>query len=260
MKQAPRNDGFYHADPQLVARQRRAVSLVSPTMDWSHLRLAKRRPTSRGLYAIGERYADAYYPDVLAVEDRPAANGKHDTISSIGFGIAVAERSPKTRFTMEAESETAGYLARKNLIAIRNVDGVLIAVIEIVSPGNKSSKKRMQRFLKKTLDFLDQGVHVLVIDLFPPTPRDPSGIHHAIWSAYDGEFEFHPDKPFTLASYMARSEDAIAKAYVEPIAFAEVLPAMPLFLWPNRYINVELETTYASTWAAYPAPFKPKLG
>lgn len=31
-------------------------------------------------------------------------------------------------------------------------------------------------------------MHVLVIDLFPPTPRDPQGIHQAIWSEkYDGE-------------------------------------------------------------------------
>ncbi len=34
---------------------------------------------------------------------------------------------------------------------------------------------------------------------------------------------------------------------------------MPLFLWPGRYINVELEATYADAWAVYPAPLKPKI-
>ncbi len=211
-----------------------------------------------GLYAIGELYADGYYPDVLAVEDRPASNGKRETPLSNGFGVAVAEAPPKTRFMWESEPE--GYLARKDLLAIRNVDGILIAAIEIVSPGNKSSNARLQKFVQKTVDFLNQGVHVLVIDLFPPTSRDPFGIHHVIWSEYNGEFEFQPDKPLTLASYMARSEDTIAKAYVEPIALGEPLPEMPLFLWPNRYINLDLEATYASTWAVYPAPLKPKLG
>jgi hypothetical protein len=140
------------------------------------------------------------------------------------------------------------------------VEGILVAAIEIVSPGNKSSQARLRKFVNKTIDFLDQGVHVLVVDLFPPTPRDPSGMHQAIWSErYDGEFEFHPDKPLTLASYMAASEDTIPKAFVEPIALGETLPVMPLFLWPGRYINVELEATYQGAWAVYPAPLKPKI-
>jgi hypothetical protein len=46
---------------------------------------------------------------------------------------------------------------------------------------------------------------------------------------------------------------------VEPIAVGESLPLMPLFLWPDRYVNVELETTYANAWAVYPAPLKPKV-
>ena len=212
----------------------------------------------KGLYAIGEIYADGYYPDVLAVEGRPEENGKRDLTSANGFGVAVAELPPKTRFTWEAETE--GYLARKDFIAIRTLDGILVAAIEIVSGGNKLSTARLRKFVQKTIDFLDQGVHVLVVDLFPPTPRDPSGIHHAIWSErYDGEFEFHPDKPLTLASYRAADEDTITQSFVEPVALGEALPAMPLFLWPNRYINVELEATYESAWAVYPAPLKPKI-
>lgn len=211
-----------------------------------------------GYYAIGELYADGVYPDVLAVEDRPLDHETKNGHSSNGFGVAIAESPPKTRFTWEAETE--GYLARKDLIAIRNIEGILVAVIEIVSRGNKSSQSRLRKFVAKTTGFLDQGVHVLVIDLFPPTRRDPHGIHQVIWSEkYDGEFDFQPDKPLTLASYMASSEDTAASAYVEPIAVGDALPSMPLFLWPRRYINVELESTYASAWAVYPAPLKPKV-
>jgi len=184
-------------------------------------------------------------------------NGKHATTSNDGFGIAVADAPPKTRFVLEGEIEE--YLARKNFLAIRNVDGILVAAIEIVPPGNKSSQARLQKFVQKTIDFLEQGVHVLVIDLFPPTPRDPSGIHQVIWGDYNGDFEFHPDKPLTLACYQASSEDTFPRAYVEPIALGEPLPAMPLFLSPERYINIELEATYESTWAVYPAPLKPKI-
>jgi hypothetical protein len=113
-----------------------------------------------GYYAIGELYTSG-------VEDR--ANGH----ASNGFGVALLESPPKTRFSWEAETES--YLAKKDLIAVRSVDGILVAVIEIVSAGNKSSQARFRKFLTKTIEFLDQGVHVLVIDLFPPTPPTRRG-------------------------------------------------------------------------------------
>ena len=39
----------------------------------------------------------------------------------------------------------------------------------------------------------------------------------------------------------------------------DVLPAMPLFLCADRYINVDLEQTYQSAWEVYPDPLKPKV-
>ena len=48
-----------------------------------------------------------------------------------------------------------------------------MAVIEIVSPGNKSSKAAIRSFVDKAVQFLHQGVHLLIIDLFPPTPATP---------------------------------------------------------------------------------------
>lgn len=211
----------------------------------------------KGFYAIGEVYANEVEPDVLAVEDQPPEAGRRNG-SANGFGVALLEAPPKTRFTWEAETES--YLARKDLIAVRSVDGILVAVVEIVSSGNKSSQKRFRKFLTKTLEFLDQGVHVLVVDLFPPTSRDPQGIHQAIWSEqYDGEFEFHPDKPLTLASYRATTSGSVARCFVEPVSVGDVLPAMPLFLWSDRYLNVELEQTYQNAWDVYPAPLKPRV-
>jgi hypothetical protein len=211
-----------------------------------------------GFYAIGETYVDGYEPDVLAVEDRPRGLGPANGRSADGFGLAVTDAPPKTRFGWEAEIEA--YLAKQNLLAIRSIEGTVVGVIEIVSAGNKSSQARFKKFVKKTVEFLDQGVHVLLIDLFPPAPRDPQGIHQAIWSSqYDGEFEFHPDKKLTLAAYRAPSVETIPKAYVEPIAVGDLLPEMPLFLWPEKYINVDLEANYADAWKVYPAPLKPKV-
>lgn len=57
-----------------------------------------------------------------------------------------------------------------------------------------------------------------------------------------------PDRPLTLASYVAR---ALPEAYVEHLAAGEALPDMPLFLTPTAYINIPLEPTYQ---AAYRGP------
>ena len=47
-------------------------------------------------------------------------------------------------------------------------------------------------------ELLKNGVHVLVVDLFPPSPRDPQGIHKAIWDEIDPQpFELPKDKPMT---------------------------------------------------------------
>ena len=35
--------------------------------------------------------------------------------------------------------------------------------------------------MEKAADILNQGVNLLVVDLFAPMPGDPRGIHKAIW-------------------------------------------------------------------------------
>ncbi len=89
----------------------------------------------------------------------------------------------------------------------------------------------MRTFVEKTSNLIVQGVHLLVIDLFPPSKRDPQGIHKAIWDEFvEEDFELPADKPLTLASYDAGPPPT---AYVEPIAVGDALPDMPLFLKPE---------------------------
>jgi hypothetical protein len=150
--------------------------------------------------------------------------------------------------------EVDPYVAKANRVAIRHPLGHVVAVVEIASPGNKASRTALHSFVEKAVDFLKQGIHLLVIDLSPPTPRDPHGIHKAIWDEIDEQpFELPPDKPLTLAAYSA---GPIKEAYVEPVAIGDVLPDMPLYLEPDRYVPVPLEWTYQTTWAVCPAELK----
>ena len=99
---------------------------------------------------------------------------------------------------------TTSYAAKADRIAIYSPLGDVVAIIELVSPGNKNSRHAIRAFVEKTLDFLFQGIHVLIIDLFPPNPRNPQGIHKAIWDELREEpFEPPSDKPLTLVAYSA---------------------------------------------------------
>ncbi len=95
---------------------------------------------------------------------------------------------------------------------------------------------------------------MLVIDLFPPSKRDPQGIHKAIWDEFvEEDFTLPSDKPLTLVSYDAGPQRV---AYVEPVAVGDVFPEMPLFLKPEFYVPVPLATTYQATWNVFPAALK----
>jgi hypothetical protein len=206
-----------------------------------------RLPT--GFYALIEQRAAGLIPDVVTLERGPKPREFPDSRG----GIAVAEAPPKTRFMSEASDEDV-YAARADRVAIFNPLGDVVALIELVSPGNKNNRHALRSFVEKTLEFLRHGVHILVVDLFPPTKRDPQGIHHAIWDEIKDEpFELPPDKRLTLAAYLATVP---IKAFVEPVAVGDPLPEMPLFLDPATYILAPLELTYLATWEACPEPLR----
>ena len=104
---------------------------------------------------------------------------------------------------------------------------------------------------------LAQGIHLLLVDLQPLSPRDPQGIHGALWEQLTGVAqEQPPDKPLTLAAYDAGPPKV---AYVEPVAVGDVLPAMPLFLAPEQYIDTPLEPTYRAAYKGLPAYYRTLL-
>lgn len=175
-------------------------------------------------------------------------------------GIAIATAPPSARVI--ARIEQADYAKRADRVVIRHGRGKVVAIIEIVSPGNKASRFAIRSFVEKSAAILSQGVNLLVVDLFPPTPRDPHGIHKAIWDELDDEpFEMPPGKPLIVASYLGGD---IPTAYVESIGIGDPLPSLPIFLSETRYIPAPLETTYLEAWAVFPAMLKelidPKAG
>src|SRR5262249_45690717 len=182
-------------------------------------------------YALGEQHAGRFIADVLTLHaSRP--NGEPPPLPPADGGLAVAEAPPKVRRLLTG-IET--YRQRRRTLAIRHVSGHrLIAMVEIVSPANKDRPESVDEFVGKTVEALDLGVHVLLLDLLPPGRHDPRGLHGAVWNQFaEGPYDLPVAEPLTLASYAAGPP---VKAYVEHLAVGGVLPDMPLFLHSERYI------------------------
>jgi hypothetical protein len=198
-------------------------------------------------YALAEQVAGALGPDVLTLQT-PHSPGNGVARDSSGT-LAVATVPPKVQLTVCADSDE--YTTRRRTVVIRHVSGHrIVALIEILPPGNKASWYPFRTFLDKAIAALTHGIHLLIVDLFPPGPRDPQGIHGVLWEQLTEGEHTHPlDKPLTLAAYSA---GAIPVAYVQPVAIGDALPDMPLFLTPEEYINVPLQATYQAAYARVP--------
>ena len=223
--------------------------------DFHHAWIEEIRPTlnrgglPEGYYALAEQFAAGFGPDVLTLQgDRDGDAEDSDAISPADRG-AVLLAPPKLKPVAETDLEF--YRRKQKLVAVRHVSGDrVVAVVEIVSPGNKAARNPLRAFIQKAAHLLDKGVHLLIADLFPPGRRDPDGIHAEIWQEVAGqEYTAPADKPLTLAAYDA---GIALRAYVVHVALGDPLADMPLFLEPGLAVTVPLEATYNAAFAEVP--------
>jgi hypothetical protein len=132
----------------------------------------------------------------------------------------------------------------------------VIALLEVVSPANKDRRRHVDQFARKVAGALRAGVHVLLVDLLPPTNHDPAGIHGEVADCLDDTAEAYqlpPEEPLTFAAYAAGEHPT---AYLEHRAVGAALPEMPLFIANGRYVNVPLEATYQAAYRGVPAFYR----
>jgi hypothetical protein len=203
----------------------------------------------RGYYALAEQIVGNLGPDVLTLH-RPMTGAPAVEMPRSAGGIAVADAPPKVRFHARTEADLYARKAKAVVIRHRSRHQI-IAMVELVSPGNKCGQGEMNVFVRKANQALFGGIHLLIVDLFPPTRRDPEGIHRLIWGeGREGDFALPEDKPLTCVSYVAYPA---VEVFLEPAAVSDALPEMTLFLTPEVYVPVPLESTYRSAWEAVPA-------
>ncbi len=203
-----------------------------------------------GFFAMAEQVVGGPEPDVVTLRAGPKRHPQDGA-------TAVAPARPQATFVIPAAEEKERYARKANRIAIHHDLGNVVAVIEIVSPGNKASRHAIRATVKKAASLIRHRVNLLVVDLFPPGPRDPQGVHGLIWDEFtDQQFELPAGKPLTVAAYQTAPTRI---AYVDPVAVGDPLPDAPLFLVGDFYVNVPLEETYQTTWNVLPVEIRQLL-
>jgi hypothetical protein len=210
-------------------------------------------------YALPEQVAGETHPDMLTLRyaaspDEPR-EGPPRPASESRDSAAVDPEAPSTAQVLTLTAPTYERLAR--LVSIRHVSGdQVVAIVELVSRSNKRTLENPGLLAAKTCNALRLGIHVLAVDLYPPGPHDPDGLHVVIWESMGGEAPPRsPRKPLLAVSYEAIGREGDSqrlRAFVEPLAVGDEIPSMPLFLRPGFHVKAPLASTYEIAFASIP--------
>jgi hypothetical protein len=200
-----------------------------------------------GFYALAEQHAGAAIPDFLTLH-----TGSSATAPRLPRGAAVATVTKTQPRVQRKLAARAAPRARRRTLTVRHVSGHrIVALLEIVSQSNKDRRRSVTEFVNKVVAAVQVGIHVTLVDLFPPGPHDPAGLHGAVWERFDPDhpYTLPSDQPFTLAAYAA---DKQARVYIDHLAVGDSLPEMPLFLTHDAFVRLPLEGTYAEAYKGMP--------
>ena len=233
----------------------------------------------KGYYVQSEQIVGDTGPDLLTLEHPDDADDSddsdddddesdrsepdHDSGFSSGGGVATLTRpavlvASEPMLQVLVSADEYAYANMRRRIAIRHASGDrVVALLELVSPGNKSAKHALRSFVEKAVTALEHRIHLTIVDLFPPTPRDPQGIHAEIWRHFDdAETSVPPADPLTLVAYDAAVP---LRAHLSMTAVSKVLPDLPIFLKPGRHILCPMEATYEAAYRGVPQRWKTVL-
>src|SRR5262249_29632424 len=111
-------------------------------------------------YALAEQHTSHFGPDVLTLQSRASSDQNDADQDSSGKGsrgtdVGVIASKPTARLVGETDLEF--YRRKQIAVGVRRVSGDrLVAIVEIVSPGNKSSQAAFRRFVDKAVELLQK--------------------------------------------------------------------------------------------------------
>jgi hypothetical protein len=121
----------------------------------------------------------------------------------------------------------------------------LVAVVELVSPGNKDRPENRRAFLDKCAAFLREGVSVVIVDIVTSRRHN---FHAALMELFNGGETAARAVASDLYAVAYRVRVAGQRTQVEAwpaaLALGAPLPTMPLWLTESLCVPLELEPAY----------------
>jgi hypothetical protein len=153
----------------------------------------------------------------------------------------------------------ANVLATARLVMVSSTrDERRVAVIEVVSPGNKDSLARAEFFHRKLVECLGAGLHLLIVDLHAGTAVAPGFSARVAKELSDAQGQVR--QTGLEATSFERQADPIAiRIFQRELTVGAALPDVPLFLLRGAHVMVPLESTYVETVAALRAVDRERL-
>lgn len=217
----------------------------------------------RPFYAMAEQFLGSAEPDVIALEasadpttPSPAYEPKRLRSDSTEGAVALAGPS-----VVVEEFVPDRYARKTRRLVIKDAfqGDQVVAVVEIVSKGSKTPTARVDQFVSKAVGLLDQGIHLVVIDLQAPTPLVPRGFHVKVSTAFGHESTTSPaDEPLSAVSYQILETGAV-RAHLVNLQVGDELPDLAVFLTPHEFVLLPLGRTYAEAFRSVPWRFQELL-
>jgi Protein of unknown function (DUF4058) len=121
----------------------------------------------------------------------------------------------------------------------------LVAVVELVSPGNKDRPENRRAFLDKCAAYLREGISVVIVDIVTSRRHN---FHAALMELFNGGEEAARAVGADLyaVSYRVRVTGTRTQLEAWPAALAlgAPLPTMPLWLTESLVVPLDLEAGY----------------
>lgn len=214
---------------------------------WNLARTLNTSVLPAGYEARTEEYVGPYEADIVALE---VGAGSSEAVRGSGGTLVPTLTIDRPRFLVHREHRLALYSAR---------DERRVAVVEVISRGNKNSQVRVEWFGRKLLEYIENGLNLTILDVLPPTRLVPDGFASGLARSL-GTAVGLPQTALQATSFECDAEPPRVRVYAAELRVAQALPDVPLFLDQEVHVAGPLESTYVETVSGLPVSDRARLG
>jgi Protein of unknown function (DUF4058) len=195
-------------------------------------------------FTAGPRTTVAGHSEIdIATYEREIPESRATTGSANGTPLATLESwtapDPLLSQSVEFSSLTEVQILKAD-------EGIIVAAIEIVSPSNKDRPESREAFVGKCLDYIGQGVCVVIVDVVTTLRASLQAQIARQLGVTSAPFDTVQSGGLYAATFRPTERDgqSTVDVWSEACEVGTPLPTMPMRLTGDTFVPVEFELTY----------------